>query len=382
MDLHIVDDEKFINGSIDIFEQYNPENNLFVVNISSVPMEGKLKYVAIRKELVILNLSNKDDQTQLFKTVESRSVRKVFIHYLSPVKATIANVLKKKYNVKTFWIFYGADLYGLLHQKFGYQLYDQKPIKTKSLHGSFKEAIRSLAFFVRHRETSQNAIFKFIENLDFFCFWNDYDYLLLRKFFKTNAYHLYFIYFNALIIESRILRPKTGLKIIINNSASLNGNHGTILNKIHQLDKFNEVEKLIVPLSYGNSTVVKDTIKLGERLFQNRFIPVLEYMDKETYFQIFDDASIAFFGARRQEAAANIFQLLNLGIKIFLRSDNNMINYLKDKGFVVFNFEMDFKSIEDLRPLSSEEIIHNKKTFHSLFNNEAERQTMEKIINI
>jgi hypothetical protein len=169
MNLHIVDDEKFINGSIDLFEKHDPKQNIFVVNSAS----KQLNYVLLRKEVVVLRLSNLKDASRLNKIVKDNSVNKVFVHLLSPLKATLSNNLRKKHGVKLYWIFYGADLYSLLAKEFGYQLHDIEFKNNSSVATLFKSKANLVKFYIRYKETSKNSILDFIKNLDYFCFWNN-----------------------------------------------------------------------------------------------------------------------------------------------------------------------------------------------------------------
>jgi dTDP-N-acetylfucosamine:lipid II N-acetylfucosaminyltransferase len=167
---------------------------------------------------------------------------------------------------------------------------------------------------------------------------------------------------------------------LVNNSASKNGNHATILNKIKIVDKDQTVSKIICPLSYGNPEIVNKTTKLGEILFEDKFNPLLDFLDKDSYFSLIEDVSVAFFGHRRQEAASNISQLLGNGVKVFLRNDNNIMLFMRDKGFLVFSFEDDFNSIEDLNPLTMAQMIQNQNAFLKMVNEKEEYLMMTKII--
>lgn len=377
MNLHIVSDEKFINGAIQQFEKHDPNQNIFIVNSVS----PKLKYVEVRKEVSLLRLSDAKDIKKLNNIIETYTVNKVFVHALSPLKAAVSNALKKKYGLKTYWIFYGADLYNLLEKDFGYTLYDFEFKKNASLRNSLAATASFLKFCFYKRSTPRNSIMEFIKNLDYFCFWNNYDFELLKKYYPTKAAYLNFAYYDAIDRDLKDIRIKHRGTILINNSASRYGNHATILNKIKGVEGHEDLSKIISPLSYGNTKISKSTVALGTQLFGNKFNPLLHFLDKKSYFSLLDEVSVAFFGSRRQEAAGNIFQLLANGVKIFLRNDNNMRLFLKDKGFIVFSFEDEFNSIEDLNPLAMNQMIQNRNAFFKLFNDNEEDLAMTKIIN-
>ncbi|MBK6732482.1 MAG: hypothetical protein IPG60_16510 [Bacteroidetes bacterium] len=78
-------------------------------------------------------------------------------------------------------------------------------------------------------------------------------------------------------------------------------------------------------------------------------------MPIDEYYALISNVPVAIFGHRRQEAAGNIFYLIGKGVKIFLRNDNNMISWFRDRGFIVYSFEDNLSSINDLRPLTYDE---------------------------
>jgi hypothetical protein len=203
----------------------------------------------------------------------------------------------------------------------------------------------------------------------------------LKKYYSIQASHLDFGFYNAFDYSTSQLSKKREFKISVNQSASLSGNHLTILQKIHSIDSGKLVSEIIVPLSYGNEIVADKVIEEGYLLFNSKLIPLTDFMDRDAYFELFKDVSVAFFGARRQEASGNIVQLLREGVKIFLRNDNNMLEYLRIKGFLVYSFEDDFQSIEDLRGLSTDEMLRNRQAFHNWINLEAEELCMLNLLN-
>ena len=385
MNLHIVEDEKFINGAIDLFEKYSPGNNIFIVNGTS----DRLKYVVDRKEVVAFKLSKIGSVDRILAIIKNDNIEKIFIHFLTPLKSYLSNKAKEKYQVKIYWIFYGAELYQMLNKDFSYQLHDRKAREVLSLNSVLagvsayvREKASFFKFYFLNKEKPRESILSFLGIVDYFCFWNYHDYALLKKHYKTSAKFLYFAHFNSIDVNScrGEVIVKQNLKVVLNNSASLSGNHTTLLRRIHEVDKNKRISELIVPLNYGSQKVLKETTQAGIKLFGSRFNPLLRFLDAESYFKLLGGISVGFFGARRQEGSGNIIQLIAFGAKVFLRNDNNMLKYLKENNFIVFSFEDDFKSSEDLDPLSTDQIIHNQSLFTSLFNEEKERSVMKAII--
>lgn len=114
-------------------------------------------------------------------------------------------------------------------------------------------------------------------------------------------------------------------------------------------------------ISYGSPRVRNHVLKIGKKLFASQFQPIFEYMPRDEYFALITSVEVAVFGARRQEASGNISTLLRNGVKVFLRENNNLLQYYKEKGYILFSFENDLHSMKDLKPLTVEEQKHNKE---------------------
>jgi hypothetical protein len=139
MNLHLIDDEKFINGAIELFEKYDKGNNLFIVH----RVKGGFKYLNVKEQILTLNFSKINIGKTFNSLIETNRIDKIFVHYLTPMKAFLVNKAIKKFNLKTYWIFYGADLYGRLHEYYNYPLFDFKKKENR-----FSSAKPSRIFFL------------------------------------------------------------------------------------------------------------------------------------------------------------------------------------------------------------------------------------------
>src|SRR5690606_12945719 len=98
------------------------------------------------------------------------------------------------------------------------------------------------------------------------------------------------------------------------------------------------------------------------------------FLHKEDYFSLLSSCKVAIFGHRRQEAGNNIFFLLGMGTKIFLRPENNLLHYLKKRGFLIYNY-YSLKSLSDLVELTPAEKAHNLELLKIEFNQEKIEET-------
>lgn len=349
VNIHLVQDEKFVDNSINMFEKYYPNQNFFIVDKD----EGKNRFVLPRDNVLFLPFNHSDwlkkIQRKYLFNVRNQTVN-VLVHFLTRNSARRALELKKmNKNVHLYWIFYGADLYSYLELIGQYELYDYAVSGQKN----------RLKDFINLLLGRYNYIRDFCAELDYFCFWNYYDYKLLCKYVKTRAAFKLFYYVNTgkTIFYDSV--PQEELTILINHSASYSGNHLTVIEKL----KFLSLEnlKLIFPLSYGPKNHITLIKSKATTLFPGRCVFLEDYMPIDTYYKTISVCQCAIMGHRRQEAGGNISFLLRNGKKVFLREDNTLLQYYRDLGCFVFSFEKDLNSKDDLRPLTKEQQEVNRR---------------------
>jgi dTDP-N-acetylfucosamine:lipid II N-acetylfucosaminyltransferase len=357
MNVHLVNDEKFINQSVIDFESFCPNENIFVVD---KPKSSVLKYVTLKKNILRLDLSDRDTECKIISFCNNK-IDNVFIHGLSSTKAYTALELKKKFLAKIHWICYGGDLYGYLFIMGKYELFDQKRY-FRRLYSSLGYLLRQIKVSFYLKDNLFAVYSHFFKELDFFDSWNIHDYYLFKQNFISSAQLRPFIY--RVLNENDFIDDFTGShksRIMVNQSASNSGNHITILRRIKNIDFKKELVEVIVPVSYGNNKRRNEILKYGHENLDYCFTPLHLFFSKEEYLEILRNVKCAVFGHRRQEAAGNIFILLSLGVKIFLRRDNNLLKYFKEKGYCIYEFETDLNNFSDLSCLSIEEQKTNRE---------------------
>jgi hypothetical protein len=119
MNLHIVNDEKFIDGVNTQFEKYSQGKNIFVV----LDSKKQLKHVSLINNVIVINPLGINSLRKILIIARKNNVKKVFTHFLTPFSAAISNKLRAVCGVKLYWIFYGADLYSILAKYNNYHCY-------------------------------------------------------------------------------------------------------------------------------------------------------------------------------------------------------------------------------------------------------------------
>lgn len=346
VNIHLVQDEKFINDSIELFEKYYPHQNYFIVDRTV----EECKFVKPQDNVFFIPFGN-SQWVKYISEILDVYVANILVHYLTRLSALRAIELKNMsvYN-RLYWIFYGADLYDYLSVKHNYQLYDYKKI------GIIERGVKDLRLFLNRWRYIED----FCMRLDYFCFWNPYDYQLLCRYLKTNASFKKFYYVTNTLPDSRNLNKiDSGNKILINHSGSWTGNHLTILEALQKIELSDK--KIVLPLSYGPKKHIDLIEKQAKRLFAERCEIIKDFLPIQSYYKIIGECQYAIMGHRRQEAGGNISFLLLNGKKVFLREDNSLLRYYKDLGCHIYSFEKDLYEQTSFCPLSNEQKMQNSE---------------------
>lgn len=352
MKLHLVNDEKIINRTIDMFEQVFPGDNLFLVDTKN----DDFKWVEKRDCVMSM--------PEFLKKYDGEIYEAVYIHYLNRHKM---NLIKKIDTSRStvYWIIWGADLYNKLLAPEGFSLF------APGTWGAGKKA-GLLSHWSKRMKAARNV--KFIkEKVD--CIVtdttdNDYDYLV--KYYpqlKGKKWLDFFYYPIDVILGEELMNSSTcGDGIMVGNSASTTNNHQYVFEILSKLDLSGR--SVTVPLSYnGNPEYIKEVCKTGRKLLGDNFGPLVEFMPLRQYNELQAETGYAFFGNLRQEAIGNILIVLYLGAKVFLCRTNPVYEWACSKGLKVF--EIDNVTQEDIdTPLDEESRRRNREILLKLYSRE------------
>lgn len=229
---------------------------------------------------------------------------------------------------KTFFHFWGDDFYM-------YRNFKKYPLKMKL-------RLLDKRFLINHAY----GVINLIPN----------DYIELCKLCNPKGKHFIAPMCDAgeetVILESLVSKEKTKspIKILLGNSATETNQHCQALDILNKFK--NEDIVIICPLSYGDGTYRNKVLEYGKECFGQKFLPIVDFLEKKEYFTIISDCSIAVFNNNRQQAMGNINAALSLGCKVFIRNDTAMWdNYKIDKKMEIY----DINSISDM---TFEEFIH------------------------
>lgn len=286
----------------------------------------------IKKQRQNLNFVNKFCDGYLLKKMYSAD--KIIIHSITNPKYILPLFVQPWLNKKCYWVIWGSDLYFHLNRKnnIKFRIYDF--IKTETV-----KKMKGVCTLVN----------------------NDYE--LAKKWYRVKGIHYQAVYMNEKQHEyiknikyenqnSETLQNKT-LTILLGNSATKTNNH---VEALELLGKFKELDiKIICPLSYGDNKYAEDVCITGKRIFSEKFVALKDHMPQTEYMELLNNIDIAIFNNDRQQALGNIYVLLELGKKVYMRNNTTMWSRISDE------MQLNVFNINEIINNSFEEFIYIEK---------------------
>lgn len=356
MILHLVNDEKIINRTIDLFEASFSGNNLFIV------FSKRKNYKYVKSDKNVLSAE------EFIKRQNEFQASSVLIHLLNTHKIHFFNKLNLK-EIPVYWIIWGADLYNRLLQPKGFELF-----YPKSKYQRRNRFMRILCDPFLHIQSKIRAMetVRFIKDkVDYLVTdttENDYD-IFLRYYpeMQGKPWKDFFYYpIDEVLGKELISATSQGNNILIGNSASLTNNHEYAMGILSQWDIADR--KVIVPLSYSGKKGYKDVvIQAGTLHWGDQFQPLLDFMPLQDYNALLVSVNVAIYGNWRQEAIGNILIVLYLGAKVFISQRNPVLEWARSHGLLVFELEQMTQTELDTS-LTDKEKLQNRKILLNLYN--------------
>lgn len=373
--IHFVTDEKFINWTIDLFEEINELENRYINIVFD--KDEPFEYISSDK-VERINIANVHD------IITNPVCDVIVLHNLSSLPCEHIKQINEK--IKVVWLSWGFDIYN--NKKPQFPLVPLKnQIKPHTISPRYRirllnEGMRLFFKNLKNKDPQGRQDFiDAVHRVDYFSgvFPIEYDLLKRNSFFRAKqtlfSYPFEKSTFNKEDLCNDTL-PK-GNTIQISNSGTLLANHG---NSFWRLKKFNiHDRKIFAPISYGGDRLYRSTVyHQGRKLFKDNFIPLTSFIELEKYVALTESVSVAIYNSTRQTAVGNI--LLNLwnGAKVFFPKDSINYKHFKSTGYHVFSIEDDLSQKEIDTLLSKEEIADNRK---KVFENHSFEAIKEKTIN-
>ena len=200
------------------------------------------------------------------------------------------------------------------------------------------------------------------------------DYDLARKWYKTKAKNIRVNYcdeneINILKDVQKMNLPESDtVNILLGNSATESNCH---IDMLDVLSKFkNENICIYVPLSYGNMEYAKKVKEYGSKIFRDKIVYIEKFMDRRQYFSLLARMQVTIFNHDRQQALGNIFAILFLGKKVYLRQGTAMWSEITNswKYHVFSTEEIENETLQGLCEYSSIERSENMQIAERFYN--------------
>jgi dTDP-N-acetylfucosamine:lipid II N-acetylfucosaminyltransferase len=126
-------------------------------------------------------------------------------------------------------------------------------------------------------------------------------------------------------------------KILVGNSATDTNNHLDCFSWLTKDPFLGEDAEILCPLSYGDDCYKAHILKVGKSTFGDRFKPITNFMDRNSYIRFLSGVDAAVFFHNRSQGFGNIISLITLGKKVYLKPHNPFYIYLKSINVKVFS---------------------------------------------
>ena len=319
MNIHIIENEKFTQPFLDMLQDYFPQNS----NIVYVHHENNYDFV--KKKYSFVKFIDSFEEVDL--SLANQCLDKIFIHAFYS-RHLLLFLYKNRFNIdfkKVVFIAWGSDIYN------NYLELRQPPLNFKDLRRRFRTRLyerikKNLMKKVRLYMTFASGDIDIINNIygangiQFDCLYpSTVDLENLNRIKKLNHNNISTDETVSSAHKEDFSNKNHTTTILLGNSATETNQHIEILDVLYKYK--NENIKIICPLSYGDKKYALQIKDYGQKLFGDKFIPLLDYLNPVEYTKLLGNVNIAVFNHNRQQATGNIEILSYLGKKIFIRSD-------------------------------------------------------------
>lgn len=315
--LHILPNSIYSSYFIDFVEENFPHIENFYI-VYGKPLSN-FSFKTLDKHRIIF--ANRSNIHKSFRNIQRFLIKSnhIIFHglFLRAWHYVILGMFIKLFRKKTSWAIWGAD---------AYQIYLEKEAKTKH---TFTERVKKI----------------FAKDFSYVVTGIPNDYQVAKKYYNLNSVYINAFYPNPVNFDlldktatsnSTSKERKGKVVILVGNSASKTNNHIEILIALSKKYK-NDSIQILCPLSYGDKDYSKEVIRVGKELFDEKFLPLTDFLSPNEYANLLNTVDVAIFNHRIQEGVGNLLALLYLGKAVFIRSDSPLWEFLSSLGVIVYD---------------------------------------------
>lgn len=149
-------------------------------------------------------------------------------------------------------------------------------------------------------------------------------------------------------IDNRMVRNSDEIRILVGHQGDPNEHHVDFVRHLLSCKKDNL--RIYLPLSYGNSGYIKETVDALNIINDSRVVVFNNLMPKDEYLELLASVDVAIFDGKTSMALGNIASLLHFRKKIFLNPDGIIRKAFEREG-------IPFGLTSQINSLSIDELI-------------------------
>lgn len=349
--VHVVIDQKFIDGAISLFGEDERIENTFII----IGKERDFSYIQ-SKSIVTVCENKVIDYINQFDVV--------ILHSLPSIPINKIQYIKK--GIKVVWFAWGYDLYEKPYNIIPVNLYGaetKKYLYQKRCRNLISiNGIRANLYVKVHLKSA-------LRRIDYFSGVFPYEIDLVKEKhpeFKAEPLDFYYGAKDFFIPEEpnkEISHVKSN--IVIGNSANVTGNHLDVLEMMKAVS-IDKKAKIIIPLSYGGTPQYINMLKeKAEKLAPGQIETLNNYLPLEEYLTLISSCRTAIFAHERQQATDNIFMQLLYGARVYMSESSSAFSYLRSIGINVYSLQKDLDLFN--MEMSDKDVMNNRKVLSALY---------------
>jgi hypothetical protein len=338
--IHIASDEKFINSAYSQFEEVYRGENLFYIIVDNI--DKPLIHVNLMADMVLISCSTRkiEELPQLFT-----DAKVICFHGMGSNNSTVILNTPSKY--KKVWFLWGFEIY---NNPLIFRITTITGAKTFDLYyvgSTSNRLLKILKTKYRKLNIAISAVLnpnnrKMVSALkcaDYCAVLYKEEFNIVRRKLGNSIDYINFSYYP---VEKMLLNVNIYVNadnILLGNSASFTNNHIEIFEILKNFDL--KKKQIVTPLSYGSEKYQQQILAVGQKLFNENFEPMVDFIPKGEYFKVLQKCGIVIMNHYRQQAVGNVMMMLWMGAKVFLDERNSVFHYLKRINISVFSIQND-----------------------------------------
>ncbi len=357
--LHIANDEKFIDGALELFEAAAPGSNALFVHLPA----GRSAPARIKRTERVMAVEHESEALRRLRA-ELPNYSAVIIHGLNRFATEL--ITSAPDSTRFFWLAWGYDVYRHPEYRKGlYQPATQQIVRelrgTSSLaelKADVKSELHRLALPLMQASLRDNpnalarwpvsrhlkAVASSARRMSGCATVVPDEWPLVKRLgFRGEFFRYNYAWIEQLFPDGPL--TAAGPNILVGNSSSAACNHVDTFHALARLDL--RGRKVMVPLSYGSERYREHVVRHGAAILGAVFMPVLDFLPLARYNELLESCGTVIMNHHRQQAVGNIMSALYMGARVFLNEVNPCYAFFQRIGARVYSLEREGSRIAD-----------------------------------